>query len=293
MEAIELPNGTNQAVESCLREVADLLESHGANPFRVQAYRKAADTIHVLTIPVSALLAEHGTAGLRDLPGIGQSLAGSIANLLETGRMPILSRLRGEMSPEHVLTSVPGIGPELAKRIHDELGIESLGELEVAAIDGRLSRVGGMGRRRVQAVRESLAGRFRRRQSPPRHQDQYDEPPVDELLDVDRDYRQQAKGGHLPRITPRRFNPTQEAWLPVLHTTRGDRHYSVLFSNTARAHEFGMTHDWVVIYRDDHGGEGQWTVITSRLGELQGRRIVRGREAACKQYYGDRKEPLL
>ena len=52
-----------------------------------------------------------------------------------------------------------------------------------------------------------------------------------------------------------RFNPTHEAWLPVLHTQRGQRHYTVLLSNTAHAHRLGKTHDWVVLYCDDDRGE--------------------------------------
>ena len=58
---------------------------------------------------------------------------------------------------------------------------------------------------------------------------------------------------------------------------------------TARAHEMRTTHDWVVIYRDDHGGHGQWTVITSTMGKLTGRRIVRGREAECRAFHGVKK----
>ena len=183
---------------------------------------------------------------------------------------------------------MPGIGPELARRIHDELGIETLMELEAAAFDGRLERVPGMGRRRVLAVRESLAGRFRR---PRRSTERVPsgpgqaEPPVSELLDVDRDYLRAAREGALPRIAPKRFNPSREAWLPIFHTQRGDRHYTALFSNTARANELGTTRDWVVIYRDDRGGDGQWTVVTSHFGSLRGRRIVRGREAECAAHY--------
>jgi putative hydrolase len=109
--------------------------------------------------------------------------------------------------------------------------------------------------------------------------------PIEELLDVDRQYRELAKKQQLPRIAPRRFNPTHEAWLPVLHTERESRHYTALFSNTARAHELGTTQDWVVIYRDDHGNHGQWTVITSNFGKLRGKRIVRGREVECIAYY--------
>ena len=64
----------------------------------------------------------------------------------------------------------------------------------------------------------------------------------------------------------------------MLHTRRGDRHYTALFSNTARAHELGKTHDWVVLYYDNGHRERQCTVITSGRGRLKGRRIVAGRE---------------
>jgi len=68
-----------------------------------------------------------------------------------------------------------------------------------------------------------------------------------------------------------------------------------LFSNTARAHQFGRTHDWVVLYADGTRDERQFTVITALRGALRGKRIVRGRELECAQYYArraaTRKEP--
>jgi hypothetical protein len=102
---------------------------------------------------------------------------------------------------------------------------------------------------------------------------------------VDREYRERASAGELPKIAPRRFNPEGEAWLPVLHAARGDRHYTALYSNTARAHEMGKTDDWVVLYYDGPDGERQCTVITSDRGHLKGRRIVRGREEECALWY--------
>jgi hypothetical protein len=112
------------------------------------------------------------------------------------------------------------------------------------------------------------------------------EPPVAELLDVDREYRAAAEAGRLPRIAPRRFNPTGEAWLPILHTERGERHYTALYSNTALAHQLGRERDWVVIYfHSDHHPEVQRTVVTERGGHLAGERVVRGREAECASYY--------
>ena len=102
------------------------------------------------------------------------------------------------------------------------------------------------------------------------------------LLDVDREYRAGAHTGALPTIAPRRFNPRNEAWLPVLHTRRGDWHFTALYSNTARAHELGRTRDWVVLYfHDEDHAERQRTVVTEQRGPLRGRRVVRGREKEC------------
>ena len=113
------------------------------------------------------------------------------------------------------------------------------------------------------------------------------QPSVAELLDVDREYHRKAQAGELQLIAPRRFNPTGEAWLPVLHTVRGPRKYTALFSNTERAHRLGRTRDWVVIYYQDGGGEErQCTVVTEFREPLRGKRVVRGREFECAEYYG-------
>lgn len=278
----------NAEIAALLDEVAELLEAQAANPFRVKAYRTAAELLRNLKQPAHEILEKEGPAGLERLPGIGESLARSVEQVVHSGRLGLLERLRGETGPERVLATVPGIGNKLAGLIHEQLGIESLADLEAAAYDGRLAQVPHFGPKRIRAVQESLAGRFRRRQYRPesrRTQPPAGQPAVAELLDIDREYRRKAKAGRLPLIAPRRFNPTGRAWLPVLHTQRASRHYTVLFSNTARAHEMGTTGDWVVIYRDDRDGDGQWTVVTSRFGPLHGRRIVRGREAECKAYY--------
>lgn len=279
---------SNEEIARHLAEIAELLEAQDANPFRVRAYRRAAETLRQMERPVDEILSEEGTGGLTKLAGIGQSLARSIEQLALTGRLGLLERLRGDIAPERIFETVAGIGAKTAERIHDELGIETLAELEVAAYDGRLAQLEGMGRKRVRAVRESLAGRFRRGPQIPEsipRAGRATQVPVAELLDVDREYREKAAADRLIRIAPRRFNPTGEAWLPILHTHRDDRHYTALYSNTARAHELGTTHDWVVIYRDDSSGDGRWTVITSRFGALKDRRIVRGRESECAEHY--------
>jgi hypothetical protein len=113
----------------------------------------------------------------------------------------------------------------------------------------------------------------------------YLEPAISELLDVDREYRTRAAADRLPRLAPRRFNPTREPWLPVLHTARSGRKYTALFANTARAHQLRKTHDWVVLRLQDRGREHLTTVETETRGPLAGQRVIRGREWACLAYY--------
>jgi hypothetical protein len=187
-----------------------------------------------------------------------------------------------------LLTVVPGLGHRLAERIHEALHVDTLEALELAAHDGRLESVPGVGPRRAAAIRASLQTMLSR--SRPHRTDAAtgaaEEPPVAMLLEVDREYRQRTAEGGLPTIAPRRFNPSGAAWLPVLHTTRGPWHFTALFSNTAQAHQLGRTRDWVVLYfYDDEHAEGQHTVVTETHGALTGQRVVRGREAECRSHY--------
>ncbi len=267
-----------------LEEVARLLEDQRANRFRVEAYDNAARMLRRLERSVAAIDREEGLDGLKALPGVGETIARAIHQLVIGGRLPMLERLRGESDPVTLLAQAPGIGRVLAERLHEDLGIDTLEELEAAAYDGRLAGIAGFGPKRLAGLRDALAtrlGRIRER----RAESGADEPPVSEILDVDREYRESAARGRLPTIAPRRFNPDHKAWLPVLHTNRANRHYSALFSNTARAHQMGRTADWVVLYYDGTRGERQCTVITSQRGPLEGKRIVRGREAQCAEYY--------
>jgi putative hydrolase len=274
----------NQAIAEKLRELADLLEQQDANPYRVNAYRRAARTVTDLEEPLSDLAGREGIEGLDRLPGIGRSIALAIQEMLRTGRWMQLERLRGSLDPEQVFQSIPGIGPALARTIHESLDIETLADLELAAHDGRLERAPGVGPRRARMVAAALAQMLQRRSAPAAERSL--EPGVDLILDVDREYRDKAAAGKLRKIAPRRFNPKGEAWLPILHAQRGDWHFTALFSNTARAHDLGKTDDWVVLYfHTDHGPEAQRTVVTETSGKSRGRRVVRGREAECARHY--------
>jgi len=278
----------NGQVAARLRQMADVLSAQGANPFRVAAYNRAADTVAGWHEDLRVLYEREGAKGLDALPGIGSGIASAIAEMLQTGRWSQLERVRGALEPERLFQTVPGLGPELARRIHDTLHVDTLEALEVAAHDGRLDGLPGIGKRRAAAIRAALTEmldrtRPRRRLPAPAPAS---EPGVALLLDVDREYREKAEAGSLPTIAPKRFNPERKAWLPVLHTTRGAWHFTALYSNTAKAHELGKTRDWVVIYfYDSDHNERQRTVVTETRGEIEGRRVVRGRERECLAHH--------
>ena len=96
-------------------------------------------------------------------------------------------------------------------------------------------------------------------------------PTVDELLDVDREFRRAALAGET-----------------VCHTTRGERRYSALFSQSALAYRQGRQRDWVMIDLEVPGPNLRWTVVTEWRGPMKGKRVVRGREVECALLYRSR-----
>lgn len=280
---------SNETIAAQLVRIGELLEIQGGESFRVRAYLTAAKTLRETPESAVALLATGGRGELERLPRIGHSISALIEEYVQTGRIGLLDRLEGHICPEDVLSRVPGVGEILAARIHGELGIETLEGLEAAAHDGRLKKLPGFGPRRVAAIRGVLASMLRWRTSPdptastPATTDV--RPPASALLAIDRKYRAAVARGDLATIAPRGFNPSRVAWLPILHTSRGMWQYTALYSNTAQAHRMGKTLDWVVIYYERDGDEGQCTVVTEFEGEFAGWRVVRGREEECGDLY--------
>jgi DNA polymerase (family 10) len=282
---------SNDEIAGVLEQIADLLEAQNGNVHRIRAYRAGARTVRDFDGSVTELARDQGVRGLERLPNIGEGLGRIIERYVQTGHSRVLERLQGQVSPEDIFTQVPGIGPELARRIADELDVHTLAELEQAAHQGRLGQVKGFGPKRIETVRLSLAGmlsrsaqrRARERSKP--DEEPEEEPTVATLLDVDQEYRRRAQAGELRKIAPKRFNPENKAWLPILHTERGEWSFTALYSNTARAHELHKTDEWVVIYYDQDGEEDQVTVVTGIRGSLRGKRVVRGREQECSEYY--------
>jgi hypothetical protein len=271
----------NLSIAKRLLDHAAYLEGQDANIYRVRAYRQAADTVMGLEKAVADIIATEGRKGLEELPGIGSHLSFAIESLVRTRELRTLNGEDGHADPERVLASLPGVGPRLARRIHDELGITSLEGMEQAAHDGRLGKV-IIGPKRLRGIIDALAWRLSRYRfgEPTRG-----EPSVADLLAIDRAYRAQAALGKLPTISPRRFNPHNEPWLPLFRSSRYGWSFRALYSNTALAHRLGHTHDWVVVYFDDGILTGQRTIVTETRGDLRGRRVVRGRERECRDHY--------
>lgn len=278
----------NSQIAGRLDEVARLLETQGANRFRVEAYRRGAVTLRNLSRSITEIIKTEGIEGLEELPTIGPTLARAIYHIATTGTLPMLDRIRGKSDPVTLIATVPGIGRYLSTKIHHDLGIDSLEDLEAAAYDGRLRNIEAIGEKRLAGIRDSLATRLGRiRRSSVNVEES--RPSIAAILSIDHEYRTKAKNGLLTKIAPRRFNPEGIAWLPILHSSRGPWHFTALFSNTPRAHQMNKTHDWLVVYYDNDNHEGQATVVTAYKGELTGKRIVRGRENECEAYYEQQK----
>ncbi len=187
-----------------------------------------------------------------------------------------------EMVREQI-AGLPGIGAKLSQRAL-EAGICSLEDLELACYDGRLEAVPGFGEGRIGTVAAELD---RRLGPPPRAHPMWPRPDVELLLEVDREYRQLAADGNLPRIAPRRFNRSGRAWLPVLRTERRGWRLTAMFSNTAAAYVFNKRHDWVHLFYEHDGEEDACTVVTAHDAHLYGLRVIRGRSEECYLYYAD------
>ena len=283
-----LPN--NNKIAGILDQIAELLEMQDENPFRIKAYRDGADSIRSYDESVAQLAIEKGEEALRSIPDIGEGIANIVTSYVKTGRSELLERLQGEVSPVDLFNQVPGIGEKLARRISQDLDISTLEELEQAAYDGRLQKLEGFGEKKVNNTQVSLAGMLstsaqRSRKRSGNQKESREEPGIKTLLNVDEEYRKKAKANKLRKIAPKRFNPQGEAWLPILNTENDGWNFTVLYSNTALAHNLNKTHDWVVIYYDKNDQEGQNTVVTETKGPLEGKRIVRGREDECREYY--------
>lgn len=288
----------NNEIAENLRKIAELLKEQNANYFRCQAYLHAANTIEHLSQDLRILFEAYGIQGLIHIPTIGASIAHLIFEYISTGRMSTLDHLLGTSDPVALYQVIPTVGKALAKKIHDKLHVDTLAELENAVHTGQLEQIEGLGKKRQQAITDWLAHNFNQRNKKfkaysNKLDDKSKGPSVALLLNVDAQYRAKAEAKKLPLIAPKRLNPKNEAWQPILHTTHENWHFTAVYSNTERAHKLGKVFDWVVIFfYDSHHQEGQHTVVTETHGNLSGKRVVRGRECECRLYYEKIKQAI-
>lgn len=132
----------NQEVARIFNDIADILEIKGENPFRIRAYRKAAQNIESLSQDLGSLIEEKK---LEEIPGIGKDLAQKIEEIISTGRLRFHEDLKKEI-PEGLvdLLSVPGLGPKTAKLLYDKLRIKNIEQLEEATKTHKLLKVPGI-----------------------------------------------------------------------------------------------------------------------------------------------------
>jgi DNA polymerase (family 10) len=148
----------NRSVARALLEIADLLELKGENPFKIRAYRNAADVVTHAAEAVASL----DEAGLRGWAGIGKDLAGRIREIALTGDCGIRRELLTEF-PATLLDvlRLQGVGPKTVAVLYRELRVASLEDLAAAANAGRIRALKGMGLKKEQLILQAIEERQR------------------------------------------------------------------------------------------------------------------------------------
>ena len=151
------------AVAKLLYEFGQRMSLRGGNPYRARAYMRAAESLTALTMPIADIIAQ---GRLREIPGVGEAIAGIITRLHRTGTHPQLEAMRLEI-PAGVLEmlSVPGLRPDKVLKLYTELGIASVEELQQAALHDRLKAVKGLGA----ALQAKILGGLKMRREGARH----------------------------------------------------------------------------------------------------------------------------
>ncbi|MBJ6726240.1 DNA polymerase/3'-5' exonuclease PolX [Geomesophilobacter sediminis] len=154
----------NTELAQIFSEIADILEIKQDNPFKVRAYRKAA--LNVESYPRSVDDLTHKE--LLEIPGVGADIAAKIEEYRETGQIKAYEKLKSEVPPGiHAIMSIPDIGPKTALLIHEQLGIESLEDLEQAAVEHRLAGLRGIQQKTEDNILKGIAAVKRGRERQP------------------------------------------------------------------------------------------------------------------------------
>ncbi|MFM8879794.1 MAG: DNA polymerase/3'-5' exonuclease PolX [Verrucomicrobiota bacterium] len=145
-------------VAAVLAEIGTLLELKGENPFKTRAYHNAARVLEGLTEPLEKIVAENR---LGELKGFGEALQEKVTRLVTTGTLPYHDELKASLPPGlPALLEIQGLGPKKVKRLHDELGIDSVEKLEAACKADAIAALDGFGEKSQAKILEAIA--FRR-----------------------------------------------------------------------------------------------------------------------------------
>ncbi|MBZ4420243.1 DNA polymerase/3'-5' exonuclease PolX [Myxococcus sp. RHSTA-1-4] len=157
----------NADVARVFAEMADLLELTGGNPFKVRAYRQAAQFIEMLPEPLSELWRQ---GRLTELPSVGARLADHIQEMLVTGHYAEHDQLAERVPPGVLeMLRLEGVGPKTVALAWKELGIQDVAGLEAACHDGRLAALPHLGRRRAEGILHAIQRYEARRGRTPLH----------------------------------------------------------------------------------------------------------------------------
>jgi DNA polymerase (family 10) len=148
----------NLDIARIFNEIADILEVKGENAFKIRAYRKAALTIETLTQDLTVIAERGGVKELKKIPGIGEGIAKKIVEIAETGDCKKHLELKQEMPTELLeLLAIPRVGPRTIAKVHQELGITDIAELEQAAKAHQLAGIPGFGAKVEENILKGIA----------------------------------------------------------------------------------------------------------------------------------------
>jgi DNA polymerase (family 10) len=136
----------NLDIAGIFDEMADILEVKGENQFKIRAYRRAARTIETLTQDLKVIAERGGVSELKKIPGVGEGIAKKIVEIAKTGDCKKHMELKREVPAGLLeLLAIPRVGPKTIAKVHEELGIKSIEELEGAAKSHKLEELPGLG----------------------------------------------------------------------------------------------------------------------------------------------------
>ena len=150
-----MPDPTNSEIAAALDELGDLYELDGAVVHRVVAYRNAAKAVRDAPVSVSAM-ARQGRA--TELPGVGGIIQEKVLALADDGAIPALVKLRSKFPTGLIeITHLPGLGPKRARRLYEELQIDSLDALRAAAQEQKIRKLKGFGPKAEESILAALS----------------------------------------------------------------------------------------------------------------------------------------